>query len=252
MTGDKFKIYTTPTGGTERDLHCDYKALTEIALGAIIKIDSGLFQVKVLETAAEYVLVQAPNDFKVGSRRHINLPGTHVKLPSFTDKDKRNALFAIQAGCDHVALSFVRSGGDIKEVRNFLDTNGGQHVRIVAKIENEEGITDIQSIAQEADMIMVARGDLGTELPIENIPLYQIDIIRQTKNTDKQVIVATEMLESMIHSPTPTRAEVNDIFYAVIEGADYVMLSGETAVGERPLACVQMMQKVIDSAATYI
>ena len=133
-----FRIYTEEKGVGETDLSCDYPALSELAPGSIIKIDAGLFQVEVISHGPNYVEVKALNNFTVGSRRHINLPGTHVKLPSFTDKDRRNALYAIQQGCSYVALSFVRSGEDIKDLRRYLNEHDGQHVRIVAKIENEE------------------------------------------------------------------------------------------------------------------
>ncbi|MCX6822950.1 MAG: pyruvate kinase [candidate division SR1 bacterium] len=252
-TGEQFKIYVDGKQHESKSLLCDYIHLPDdVKVGGIMKIDAGLFKVKILETHPEYISVEAQNDFSVGSRRHINLPGVHVHLPSFTDKDKKDVLFAIQSNFDFVALSFVRSADDMIELRKFLNDNGGSHIKTIAKIENEEGITNVSEIAAASDMIMVARGDLGTELPIENIPLYQIEIIQKTKLQNKKVIVATEMLESMIHNPSPTRAEVNDVFYAEIEGADYVMLSGETAVGEHPVECVDMMKKIIDSAEKYM
>jgi len=226
--------------------------IQDVKINGIIKIDAGLFQVKVLEKWPDFILVQALNDFTVGSRRHVTLPGVHIQLPSFTAKDKQNVLYAIEAGFEYVALSFVRSAHDMQELRTFLDSYDGQHIKIIAKIENEEGIKNIASIAKVSDMVMVARGDLWTELPIENIPVYQLEIIRAVRNANKKVIVATEMLESMIHNPLPTRAEVNDIFYAVIEGADYVMLSWETAVGGYPVECVEMMKKVADLAEEYV
>lgn len=252
-TGEQFKIFVDGKLHEGKNLLCDYVYLPQdVKVGGIMKIDAGMFKVKILETNPDYIFVEALNDFSVGSRRHINLPGVHVNLPSFTDKDKKDVLFAIQSGFDYVALSFVRSADDMIGLRTFLHDNGGDHIKIVAKIENEEGITHIADIAQASDIIMVARGDLWTELPIENIPEYQIKIIQQTKLQGKEVIVATEMLESMIHNPSPTRAEVNDIFYAEIEWADYVMLSWETAVGEYPVECVDMMKKVIESAGKYI
>lgn len=252
-TGEQFKIYVDGKPHEEKSLLCDYVHLPQdVKVGWIMKIDAGMFRVKILETSTDYILVQAQNDFSVGSRRHINLPGVHVNLPSFTDKDKKDVLFAIQSWFDFVALSFVRSESDMRELRSFLDANGWHHIKTVAKIENEEWITNISAIVQASDIIMVARGDLWTELPIENIPIYQIEIIQKTKMQAKKVIVATEMLESMIHNATPTRAEVNDIFYAVIGGANYVMLSGETAIGKYPLKAVQMMKKVINSAQKYI
>lgn len=251
--GEQFKIYVDGQPHEKKSLLCDYAHLyQDVKVGTLIKIDAGRFQVKVLEKNKDFILVEALNDFIVGSRRHINLPGVHVRLPSFTDKDKQDVLFAIQAGFDYIALSFVRSGDDMRELRGFLNAHGGQDIKTVAKIENEEGISNISAIVHASDLIMIARGDLGTELPIENVPIYQIEIIQKSKMQAKKVIVATEMLESMIHNPSPTRAEVNDIFYAVIGGVNYVMLSGETAVGEYPLESVQMMKKVIDAAQKYL
>lgn len=251
--GEQFKIFVNDNMHEKKSLMCDYTHLPDdVTLGGILKIDAWLFNVQILEKHPDYLLVQALNDYKVWSRRHINLPNVHVNLPSFTDKDKEDVLFAIKEGFDYVALSFVRSADDMHELKQFLKDNGVDHIKIVAKIENKEGIQNIDAIVQASDLVMVARGDLGAELPIENIPIYQIEIIQQSKLQDKKVIVATEMLESMIENELPTRAEVNDIFYAVIGGANYLMLSGETSVGEHPIACIQMMKKVIDSAKKYV
>jgi pyruvate kinase len=160
-TGEQFKIYVDGKSHEGKNLLCDYIHLPQdVKVGGIMKIDAGMFQVKILETNPDYIFVEALNDFSVGSRRHINLPGVHVNLPSFTDKDKKDVLFAIQSGFDYVALSFVRSADDMIELRTFLHDNGGDHIKIVAKIENEEGITHIADIAQASDVIMVARGDL--------------------------------------------------------------------------------------------
>lgn len=165
------------------------------------------------------------NNFVVGSRRHLNLPGVRIKLPGLTERDKANVLFAIQEKFDYVALSFVRKTDDVIELRNFLKANGGGQIKIIAKIENQEGVDNVNTIIDASDMIMVARGDLGTELPVEMIPIHQMNIVKECKIKNTPVIVATQMLESMISNPVPTRAEVSDIFYAVREGAEYVMLS---------------------------
>lgn len=161
----------------------------------------------------------------VGSRRHINLPGIHYNLPGITSRDKENVLFAIKEKFDYIALSFTRKADDVIEMRNFLKTNDGEAIKIIAKIENQEGIDNVADIIDISDMVMVARGDLGTELPVETIPMHQMDIIKTCKIKNTPVIVATQMLESMISNPIPTRAEVSDIFYAVREGAEYVMVS---------------------------
>ncbi len=189
--------------------------------------------------------------FTVGSRRHVNLPGIHYNLPGITQRDKENILFAIQQKFAYIALSFTRKAEDIQELRAFLLANGGEDIQIIAKIENQEGIDNVNAIIDASDMVMVARGDLGTELPVEMIPMHQMNIIKSCKIKNTPVIVATQMLESMISNPVPTRAEVSDIFYAVREGADYVMLSGETAIGKYPIQCIQVMNKVIAEAQKY-
>lgn len=252
-TGEQFQIFVNDKLSGDKSLFCDYIHLPQdVKVGGIMKIDAGMFQVKILEVHSDYIRVQALNAYTVWSRRHINLPGVHVNIPSFTDKDKEDVLFAIKYWFDYVALSFVRSEKDMRELRAFLDTHNGQHIKTIAKIENEEWITNISVIVQASDMVMVARGDLWAELPIENIPIYQLDIIQHSKLQQKKVIVATEILESMIHQQIPTRAEISDIFYAVVGGADYLMLSGETAIGKYPLQSVQMMKKTIDAAQKYI
>ena len=194
-------------------------------IGGIVKIDAGLLEVEVLEKGSGYIVVKALNGFVVGSRRHINLPGIHYNLPGITQKDKENVLFAIKEKFNYVALSFTRKADDVIELRNFLKANGGENIKIIAKIENQEGVDNIHAIIDASDMIMVARGDLGTELPVEMIPIHQMNIVKTCKIKNTPVIVATQMLESMISNPIPTRAEVSDIFYAVREGAEYVMLS---------------------------
>ena len=163
--------------------------------------------------------------FVVGSRRHINMPGVHYKLPTLTKKDFEDIAYAIKLKISYIAVSFTRSAKDIQTLRNFLKKNKGDQIQIIAKIENQEGIDHIESIIDASDMIMVARGDLGAELPVETIPAHQMEIIKRCKIKNTPVIVATQMLESMIFNPVPTRAEVSDIFYAVREGAEYVMLS---------------------------
>lgn len=252
-TGEKFKIYTDQYQHDIKSLFCDYAALSAkesegwVRKWWIIKID-GIMDAKVLEKGTGYVEVEALNDYVVGSRRHINLPKVNVKLPNLTEKDRQDILFAIQAGFNYIALSFARTGEAVQELRDFLDANGGKKIKIISKIENEEWVKNITSITAKSDMVMVARGDLGTELPIQQIPLHQRNIIQVAKKKNKKAIVATEMMESMIHNPTPTRAEVHDVYMAVIEDADYVMLSWETAVGEHPIECVEKMEDIIKEA----
>jgi pyruvate kinase len=249
--GDHFRIYTQ---WTEHDtsilsLTCDYPSLAEdVEIGKRIEIDSGLFHVRVLSKGDHYVEVEAENDATIGSRRHVNLPGVRIRLPGITDKDKEDILFGIQNGYHFIAASFIRTPENVKEIREFLDANGGSEIRIISKIENEEWVENLVKIIEMSDGVMVARGDLGIEVPIEKVPRYQKIIVDHCRATGKFVIVATHMLESMIEYPFPTRAEVSDIYRAVRQGTDATMLSGETATGKYPLESVDMMASVIDEA----
>lgn len=253
ILGEKFRIVAKEEKRGDRDLFCDYPALIKDAkIGTIIRIDSWLLDVKVIGKWSESLVVEALTSCTVGSRRHINTPWVHYKLPTLSKKDLEDIAFAVKNKFSYVAVSFTRSANDIKALRNFLQKNKGTQIKIIAKIENQEGIDNIESIIDASDMIMVARGDLGAELPVETIPVHQMDIIKRCKIKNTPVIVATQMLESMIFNPVPTRAEVSDIFYAVREGAEFIMLSWETAVGKYPLECIKIMNKVISEAKKYI
>lgn len=236
-----------------KTMFCDYKDLIkDIEVDKRIVIDSGLFEVKVIEKKTDYILVKSLNTATLSSKRHINLPWTSVKLPSLTDKDKEDLLFATKHHFEYLALSFVRCKEDIENLKKFLNENKVFNVKIIAKIENQDWINNISDIINTSDAIMVARGDLWAEIPIETIPDHQMRIIKKTKTKWKKVIVATQMLESMIINPIPTRAEISDIFYAVMQWADYLMLSWETSVGKHPIKCVKIMNKVIAEAQKYI
>jgi pyruvate kinase len=179
----------------------------------------------------------------LGSRKHINLPGVRVNLPSLSEKDKKDIAFAIEQDVDFVALSFVRSAADINDARAIIDAAEG-HQRIIAKIENQEGVDRFEEIVDTADAIMVARGDLGVEVDIELLPVLQRMMVKRCATVGKPVIVATHLLESMLKNPMPTRAEVSDVANAVFEQADAVMLSGETATGAHPARCVQIIDRI--------
>ncbi|MBP9812295.1 pyruvate kinase [Candidatus Gracilibacteria bacterium] len=247
-TGDIFRIYphTSKNLVGENSLTCDYPYLIEdIKEGDSIEIDSGLFHVVVVKNSSEYLEVRAENDALIGSRRHVNLPGIKIRMPGITTKDKEDLIFAIKMGFHFIAASFVRTKENVIEIREYLDQNGGEQLKIISKIENEEGIENLLSIVEISDGVMVARGDLGIEVPIEKVPKYQKRIIDLCRQKGKFVIVATHMLESMIDHPFPTRAEVSDIFRAVLQGADATMLSGETTTGKYPIESVEMMRSVI-------
>ena len=179
----------------------------------------------------------------LGSRKHINLPGVRVNLPSITDKDRRDIRFAVENDFDFIALSFVRSADDVLEANKLVSELEG-HARIISKIENQEGLDNFDAILEVSDGIMVARGDLGVEVPMEELPVIQRNIVRKCIVAGKPVIVATHLLESMIQNPMPTRAEVTDVSNAVYEQADAIMLSGETAAGKYPAKCVQTLDLI--------
>ena len=239
-----FKIVVGKTKPENNDIWCDYSwIVNDVDIGDIVKIESGLFDAVVRKKWSDYVLLEALNEFSMTSKRHINLPGLHMDLPTITKKDKENISFALENWFEQIAISFCRNAGDVKEVRELIKNSN--QIKLIAKIENQEGLDHLDEIIDASDMIMVARGDLGTELPIEKIPEIQMDIVKKCKIKHTPVIIATQMLSSMVTSPAPTRAEVSDIFLAIIEGADYLMLSEETTIGLHPVESVKMMNRVI-------
>ena len=250
-TWGTFKFYTKKEDFSEdgSSLFCDYEYLWEDAfVGQIIDVDSWLFRVKVLEIHDNHLKVEAQNDASIGSRRHVNLPGVRLKMPGITEKDKQDVKFAVEESMDFIALSFVRSKENILELKEYLKELWGEHIKIISKIENQEGIENQQEIIEVSDGIMVARWDLWIEVPIEKLPTYQANMIKNTLEAWKFTIVATHMLESMIDNPFPTRAEVSDIYNAVMQRSDCVMLSGETAAGKYPIESVQVMTATIKEA----
>lgn len=228
----------------EQYIFVAYKDLvTDLKVGDRITIDNGVINVDVLEISGSRLRCKVVDGGKVGSRRHVNLPGIRVNLPSITEKDQRDIEFGLKHDIDIIALSFVRSADDIHECRKIVDASGKKTL-IFAKIENQEGVDNFDEILATADGIMVARGDLGVEIQISDLPIRQRRMVQACALAGKPVIVATHMLESMITSPTPTRAEVSDVANAVFEGADCIMLSGETGAGKYPVKCVQMMDSI--------
>ena len=248
---DIFKFYTLKDAFTEdgSSLFCDYEYLLADAFTwQIIDVDSGLFQVKVLQIHDTYLEVEAQNDAVIGSRRHINLPGVRLKMPGITDKDKQDIRFAVEESMDFIAMSFVRSRENVEELRTYLKDLGGEHIRIIAKVENQEWIENLDEIIEASDGVMVARGDLWIEVPIEKLPTHQSNMVRDTLKAGKFTIIATHLLESMIDNPFPTRAEVSDIYNCVMQRSDAIMLSGETAAGKYPIQSVKVMTRTIQEA----
>jgi pyruvate kinase len=245
--GDVFEFYTeTPTAGV-RGVHVNYPNLpADVNVGATVLVDSGLIRLQILEIDVTHVRCRVMTPGRLGSRRHINLPGVDVNLPSLTEKDERDIRDGVAVGIDFVALSFVRRGEDIQTLRALLDSLGSK-ARIVAKIEDQTGLRNLEAIVKATDAVMVARGDLGIEIDYHILPLVQIRIVEMCQAEGKPVIIATHLLESMISAPMPTRAEVSDISTAVREQADAIMLSGETTTGLYPLECVEVMKNIIQS-----
>ncbi|MEN9598095.1 MAG: pyruvate kinase [Bacteroidota bacterium] len=237
--------------GTKEKIYVSYPNLAgDVVLGNIILIDDGKIEVKVsgIEKNGD-VKVTVTLGGILSSKKGINLPDTKISLPALTDKDLKDLEFIIEQQCDWVALSFVRSVKDIVILRSKLDEKKSK-TKIIAKIEKPEALTNIRDIIIESDAIMVARGDLGVELPVEQIPLIQKELIRKCIHRAKPVIVATQMMESMMERVKPNRSEITDVANAVLEGADAVMLSGETAAGQHPTLVVETMRKIINEVET--
>ena len=252
--GDNFNIFVDKNLPCEGlDQFCDYPYLLEdVAIGQTIRIESGVFDVLVKEKTANSLVVEALNDITIKQRRHVNLPGTTIKLPGLIDQDKENVLFCIENAFDFIAMSFVRNAAHIKELRDMLISNNVPHIGIISKVENQEGLDNIEEIVESSDGVMVARGDLGIEIDISLIPVRQKKIVKLCREKGKFVIVATQLIESMMETPFPTRAEVSDVFNAVVQKADAVMTSWETALGKYPIECITMMKKIISQAENSI
>ena len=222
----------------------NYEGLVkDIKVGDTVLVDNGMLRLLVLEKRQNRIRCRVVTPGTLGSRRHINLPGVRVNLPPLTEKDMADVSLGVELGVDFVALSFVREQSDIAELRRLL-TQKKSKALIVAKIEDQSAVQSIEEIIKVADAIMVARGDLGIECPMEELPIIQRRIVKMSLRLGKPVVVATHMLESMISNPVPTRAEITDVANAVFEQADAVMLSGETSVGRYPVECVQVLNRV--------
>lgn len=244
VNGRKIKLTPKEVEGTEELLSLSYPDLTkDVAPGDRILIADGLVELRVEKVVDDYVECMIVNGGEIGSRKNVNIPGVKVKLPSITEKDVEDINFAVEHGFDFIAASFVRTAGDVLAIRRILEEKDAD-ISIIAKIESRQGMENIDEILKVADGIMVARGDLGVEIPTEEVPLVQKMIIEKCNRAGKPVITATQMLESMVHNPRPTRAEATDIANAIFDGTDAIMLSGETAAGEFPVEAVQIMARI--------
>lgn len=243
--GQFFTLTTTEMLGNEEMCSVTYKDITnDLSIGDKVLIDDGLIELEVLEIFGDKVKCLVKNTGVVKDNKGVNLPGIKLNLPSITEKDYADILFGIENEVDFIAASFVRKASDVEEIRTILKHNGGGNIRIIAKIENAEGIENLDRIIAAADGVMVARGDLGVEIPQEQVPLVQKKIIKKCNKAGKPVITATQMLDSMMRNPRPTRAEVADVANAVFDGTDALMLSGETAAGKYPVESVLRMAEI--------
>ena len=245
--GEPQSVPSEPSVPREFQVSVSYPALAkEVPIGGTVLVASGMLRLRVIEKDPKSLLCEVQNNATLTSRRHINLPGIEVNLPALTEKDIRDLKVGVEAGIDFVALSFVRRAADVHELKGFL--NGAQSkAQIIAKIEDEIGLRNFREIALAADAIMVARGDLGIEIDYHRLPIVQREMVETCLEVGKPVIIATQLLESMMSAPMPTRAEISDVSNAIREQADAVMLSGETTVGQYPVECVEVLRNIIAS-----
>ena len=248
VNGNRTTITTKECIGNEERIYITYETFPQdVKAGEIILLDDGKLQLRVVETnLQDEVVCEVVHGGILTSRKGVNLPNTKVSIPSLTVEDRKNLDFVLENNVEWIGLSFVRTADDIHELKEIIASRG-KTAKVVAKIEKPEAIANIDAIIAASDAVMVARGDLGVEMPMEEVPLLQKMIVNKCRAASKPVIVATQMLESMITTPRPTRAEVNDVANSVLDGADAVMLSGETSVGEFPLIVIETMQKIIQN-----
>ncbi len=246
-SGDEISFTNKEKVGTRREVYMTYTRFPlDVNPGEIILLDDGKLVMEVLDTnRIDVVKARIVQGGPLKGRKGVNLPETKILLPALTEKDKRDAIFAAQIGVDWMALSFVRTPEDLMALRALLDEHADYRIPIIAKVEKPEAVKNIDGILPHADGLMVARGDLGVEMPLEEVPLVQKMLVRKAKVARKPIIIATQMMEGMMDSLTPTRAEVNDVANSVMDGTDAVMLSGETAVGKYPVAVVKSMVGII-------
>ena len=245
--GQKFTLTIKDVQGDNAQCSITYKELPrEVSSGSRILIADGVIELKVLEKNDTDVICEVVNGGTLGDRKNVNIPGATSKLPAITEKDIADLIFGIENDVDFIAASFIRKATDVLEIRKVLEQNGAKHIKIIAKIENQEGVDNLEDILRVCDGLMVARGDLGVEIPTEEMPMIQKLLIRRTNEMGKPVITATQMLDSMIRNPRPTRAEVTDVANSIIDGTDAIMLSGETAAGKYPIETVRTMSSIAE------
>ena len=253
QAGNLFTLTTEDIVGDESKVSITYAGLVEdVQVGSTILVDDGLIGLKVKEKKGKEIVCTVINGGELGERKGVNVPNVPVRLPAITDKDREDIRFGVEQEIDFIAASFVRNAECILEIKAFLRECGAPYIPIIAKIENAEGIKNIDEIIRCADGIMVARGDLGVEIPAEEVPYLQKMMIQKCNDNYKPVITATQMLDSMIRNPRPTRAEVTDVANAVYDGTDAVILSGETAQGKYPVEALQMMVHIVENTEEHL
>ncbi|ELR64689.1 Pyruvate kinase [Photobacterium marinum] len=248
VAGQEF-TFTTDTSviGNQDRVAVTYPGFAkDLTKGNTILVDDGLIEMEVLETTDTEVKCKVLNNGDLGENKGVNLPGVSVNLPALAEKDKADLKFGCEQGVDFVAASFIRKAEDVKEIRALLNANGGENIQIISKIENQEGVDNFDAILEASDGIMVARGDLGVEIPVEEVIFAQKMMIEKCNRARKVVITATQMLDSMIKNPRPTRAEAGDVANAIMDGTDAVMLSGESAKGKYPIEAVTIMAQICE------
>lgn len=252
VDGETYILTTEDIVGDDKIGHINYSGLNEdVVPGNRILIDDGLIELEVKEVSGPKIICSIINGGELGMRKGANVPNVKIKLPALTEKDKADILFGIEQGFDFIAASFVRTADAVYEIKSILEEHGA-NMAVIAKIENAEGIENLDSIIEASDGIMVARGDMGVEIPAQQVPYIQKMIIRKCNETCKPVITATQMLDSMIRNPRPTRAEVTDVANAVYDGTDAVMLSGETAMGKYPVETLKMMAQIVEDSESHL
>ena len=247
--GAEFTLSTEDVPGDEHQVSVTYENLhKELGEGCRVLVDDGLVELVVRRIEGRKIHCEVENGGTLSSNKSINIPDVHILLPSLTEKDREDLKFAVENDFDFIAASFVRKASDVEDIRACLRACGGDDIRIIAKIENREGVDNLDAIIAASDGVMVARGDLGVEIPAHEVPILQKKMIKATIRQGKPVITATQMLDSMIRNPRPTRAEVSDVANAVIDGTSCVMLSGETASGKYPVEALQTMVDTVTAA----
>ena len=251
--GQKFTLYADDRIGNKEGISITYSNLASVLkVRTKILIDDGKVEIEVTELSGSDVICKVNNGGKLSNNKSINIPGCSIDMPYISERDKSDILFGIKNDVDFIAASFVRTKDDVWDLRRLLNENGGEEIKIISKIENMQGVENIDDIVAASDGIMVARGDMGVELPYTMLPKIQKDIIKKCFRTGKYVITATQMLESMTKSPRPTRAEVSDIANAIYDGTTGIMLSGESAVGDYPVESVSTMENIAESTEDVI